>query len=98
MEKTMKVLISAFMLLATTGAFCQAPAQAKGTTPPQAASSAAGLTAAQRHGQPQAKTKEEFADYQTAAAVADPAAAITAADQFAQKHPQSELRYVLYSQ
>jgi hypothetical protein len=84
----MKVFIAAFLFLATACAFGQTPAQPKGTTPPQSAQSSAGLTAAQRHGQPQAKTKEEFADYQTAAAVADPAEGLTAADQFAQKYTE----------
>ena len=62
---------------------------------PQAASPA-NQTVAQRHGKPQAKTKEEFADYNTDAAIDDVTAQLTAADQFAQKYPQSELRYGLY--
>jgi tetratricopeptide (TPR) repeat protein len=64
---------------------------------PQTSPSASGQTASQRHSQPQAKTKEEYAAYQTAVAVADPNAALAAADDFASKYPQSELRYVLYS-
>ena len=67
------------------------------STPPSSPQTPAGQTVAQRHGQPQAKTKEEFAAYQTAVAVADPNAALTAADDFSAKYPQSELRYVLYS-
>lgn len=51
-----------------------------------------------KHGQPQAKTKEEFAAYQAVTTTADPAAALKAADDFAQKYPQSDLRYILYSQ
>jgi tetratricopeptide (TPR) repeat protein len=68
------------------------------TTPAQANSPAEGKTVAQRHGKPQAKTKEEFADYQAAVAIPDPTAELEAAGKFAEKYPQSELRYVLYSQ
>jgi hypothetical protein len=73
----------------------QTPAATSQQTP---SSASTGQTAAQRHGQPQAKTKDEFAAYQTVIAVADPTAALTAADSFAAKFPQSELRYALYSQ
>jgi tetratricopeptide (TPR) repeat protein len=46
---------------------------------------------------PQAKTKEEFADYTSANAVTGGAAAEKAAQHFEKKHPQSELRVYLYS-
>lgn len=46
---------------------------------------------------PSAKTQDEFAAYQTAANNTDPAAAEKAADDFAAKYPQSELRGLLYS-
>jgi hypothetical protein len=56
-------------------------------------------TVSQKHAQPQAKSKEEFAAFQTAAApTPDLAAALKAADDFSQKYPQSDLRYVLYAQ
>src|SRR5256885_922052 len=55
-------------------------------------------TAAQRHGAPQAKTKEELAAYQAAESQADLNAALAAADQFSQQYPQSELRYLIYAQ
>jgi tetratricopeptide (TPR) repeat protein len=45
---------------------------------------------------PQAKTQEEFAAYKTAAALTDPAAQEKAADDFAAKFPDSELRQLLY--
>jgi tetratricopeptide (TPR) repeat protein len=46
---------------------------------------------------PQAKTKEEFADYTAANSVTGGATAEKAAHHFEQKHPQSELRVYLYS-
>ncbi len=45
---------------------------------------------------PQAKSPEEFKAYQEAAQQQDPAALETAADNFAAKYPQSELRYALF--
>jgi tetratricopeptide (TPR) repeat protein len=45
---------------------------------------------------PQAKTQPEFDAYKTAAALTDPAAQEKAADDFAAKFPDSELRAVLY--
>jgi len=45
---------------------------------------------------PQAKTQAEFEAYKTAAAMTDPAAAEKAADDFAAKFPDSELRIMLY--
>jgi tetratricopeptide (TPR) repeat protein len=69
------------------------------TTPAQTtAPTTEAKTAAQRHGAPQAKTKEELAAYQTAAGQADLNAALTAADQFSEQYPQSELRYLIYAQ
>jgi tetratricopeptide (TPR) repeat protein len=46
---------------------------------------------------PQAKTKPEFNDYNTAYAVAGGAASEKAADDFAAKYPDSELKAFLYS-
>jgi tetratricopeptide (TPR) repeat protein len=45
---------------------------------------------------PQAKTQEEFAAYKTAVAITDAAAEEKAADDFATKFPDSELRPLLY--
>jgi tetratricopeptide (TPR) repeat protein len=46
---------------------------------------------------PQAKTHEEFADYNAAYAVSGGAAAEKAANDFAAKYPASELRSILYN-
>jgi len=46
---------------------------------------------------PQARTQQEFADYNTAYALAGGAAAEKAADAFAAKYPDSELKVYLYS-
>lgn len=46
---------------------------------------------------PQAKTQQEFADYNTASAITGGAAMEKAATDFAAKYPQSELRSYLYS-
>ena len=46
---------------------------------------------------PQAKTHPEFNDYNTAYAIAGGAASEKAADEFAAKYPQSELKAYLYS-
>ncbi len=45
---------------------------------------------------PQAKTQEEFAAYKAAVALTDPAAQEKAANDFAAKFPDSELRPVVY--
>jgi len=45
---------------------------------------------------PQAKTQEEFKAFQDAATIPDPAAMEKAADDFAAKFPQSELKPILY--
>lgn len=67
---------------------------------PAAKSAPAAQTAAQAaptgKRPPQAKTQEEFAAYNAAAALTDPAAQEKAANDFAVKFPQSELRPVLY--
>src|SRR5271168_5033319 len=64
---------------------------------PAAQSAPAGQAAAPAGKRPpQAKTQEEFAAYKAAAALTDPAAQEKAADDFAAKFPESELRQVLY--
>jgi len=62
--------------------------------PPGQAGTAAPAPLAKRP--PQAKTQAEFEAYKTAAALPDPAAAEKAADDFATKFPDSELRIMLY--
>jgi tetratricopeptide (TPR) repeat protein len=70
------------------------------TTPAagQTATPAAGQTTAAPAGKrpPQAKTQEEFTAYKAAAALTDAAAQEKAADEFATKFPDSELRPLLY--
>jgi tetratricopeptide (TPR) repeat protein len=61
------------------------------------AGQAAGQTAAPAgKRRPQAKTQEEYAAYNAAAALTDPAAQEKAADDFATKFPDSELRPIIY--
>lgn len=70
-----------------------APAQTQTTTPQPATSQAP--TA---YKPPQAKTKEEFEAYKAGAALTNPDQVLAAADQFAQKFPDSELKGILYLQ
>src|SRR5271168_949292 len=70
-------------------------AQATQTAPAgQAAAAAAAAPAGKRP--PQAKTQPEFDAYKAATALTDPAAQEKAADDFAAKFPDSELRSLLY--
>jgi tetratricopeptide (TPR) repeat protein len=65
---------------------------------PAGQSAAAGQAAAAPQGKraPQAKTQPEFTAYQAAIALPDATAAEKAADDFAAKYPDSELRVLLY--
>jgi tetratricopeptide (TPR) repeat protein len=63
---------------------------------PPAGQAAAAVPAPAGKRPPQAKTQEEFAAYKAAAALTDPAAQEKAADDFAAKFPESELRQLLY--
>jgi tetratricopeptide (TPR) repeat protein len=85
----MAVLVSASLAMAQATA-SKPPAPAQGT---QAAAAPAAPPA--QH-QPQAKSKEEFDAYSLAASKTDPAQMEAAADDFAQKFPNSELRELLY--
>jgi tetratricopeptide (TPR) repeat protein len=69
-----------------------------GQNKPATQSAPAGQTAAAPAGKrpPQAKTQPEFDAYKAAAALTDPAAQEKAADDFATKFPDSELRPLLY--
>jgi tetratricopeptide (TPR) repeat protein len=71
-------------------------AQGKPATQNAPAGQAAGQTAPAGKRPPQAKTQAEFEAYKTAAALTDPAAQEKAADDFAAKFPDSELRPLLY--
>ncbi len=86
-------MIFVVLALAAVG-FAQQPA---GKDQP-AAQSGATQPAAQPQAKrpPQAKTQPEFDAYKTAAANQDPAALSKAADDFATKFPDSELRVILY--
>jgi tetratricopeptide (TPR) repeat protein len=70
------------------------PASGQGTPAQPAAPGAAGQPAVKRP--PQAKTQPEFDAYKVAAAATDAAALEKAADDFATKFPDSELRILLY--
>lgn len=75
----------------------QKPAQSSGSSAPGAPTSGQGQTAAPAGKRPpQAKTQPEFEAYKAAIALTDPAALEKAADDFATKFPESELRVVLY--
>jgi len=83
----------------TTGSAPQTPPPAGQTAPAQAApgqaAPAPGAAPAQKR-PPQAKTQPEFDAYKIAAANTDAAALEKAADDFATKFPDSELRVLLY--
>lgn len=86
-----------FASLLTFPLAAQQPAadkEQKTTGPQNQATSAA--TPAVKH-PPQAKTQQEFADYNTAYAISGGAAMEKAAGEFAAKYPASELRSYLYS-
>jgi tetratricopeptide (TPR) repeat protein len=86
-------IIIAVLGIATWG-FTQS---AFGQDKPAAQNPAAGQAAAPAGKRPpQAKTQEEFAAYKAAAALTDPAAQEKAANDFAVKFPDSELRPLLY--
>jgi tetratricopeptide (TPR) repeat protein len=93
-----RIAITAVVLAVCVSVFGQDKTKQQGTA-------AAGQTAAQPAGQaatppgkrpPQAKTQPEFEAYKAAIALPDAAAQEKAADDFAAKFPDSELRVVLY--
>ncbi len=79
-------ILALALLFCTTIALAQQPSAGKNQ----------GSDTATKH-PPQAKSKQEFADYNTAAAITGGEAAEKAANDFAAKYPQSELRVYLYS-
>ncbi len=90
--KTLAIL-SAVVVMAGGCLGQQAATAPQASTPPKAATAAA---PPQGKRPPQAKTQPEFDAYQAAAANTDPAALEKAADDFATKFPDSELRTLLY--
>jgi tetratricopeptide (TPR) repeat protein len=88
------VMIGAVLAVATWSA-AQATKPAT-QTPPAPAQGTAAPAAPQGKRPPQAKTQAEFEAYKTANALTDAAAQEKAADDFATKFPDSELRVVLW--
>src|ERR1035437_4984352 len=86
-------ILSLGILSFTVGAVAQTSTQPAKQNPP-AAGQAAPAPLAKRP--PQAKTQPEFDAYKAAVTVADPAAMEKAADDFATKFPDSEIRILLY--
>lgn len=90
----------AAIVIAVLGMCVASVGQDKGTAqnPPAGQSAAGQSTAAAPQGKrpPQAKTQPEFEAYKAAIALTDPAATEKAADDFAAKFPDSELRVMLY--
>jgi tetratricopeptide (TPR) repeat protein len=97
----LKLTLAAFGLAATLAAqTAPAPAPQKPATPPQTPTAApdSAMGAPKTQKAPEAKSQAEFDEYQKVAAVTDPAAGETAADEFAKKYPDSELRAAAYGQ
>jgi len=86
-------IIAMVMWLMSTLAMAQGTPN-KTPAPAQGAQTAAAAPATQH--QPQAKSKEEYDAYNQAVAKTDPAQLEAAADEFAQKFPNSELKELLY--
>ena len=87
--KTKWILCSAALIVLTAFAAPHSVAQNSGTASAQAAPAKK---------PPMAKTKEEFAAYQAAVALKDPAQMEAAATNFAQKYPSSDLRSLIFQQ
>ena len=86
-------MIFVVLALAAVG-FAQQPASKEQTAAQSGTAQPAAQPQAKRP--PQAKTQPEFDAYKAAAANQDPAALSKAADDFATKFPDSELRIILY--
>ena len=94
----MKRAIVVAVLGMSVGSFGQAKPAAQSAPAAQNTPAAGQAAAAVPQGKrpPQAKTQPEFDAYKAAIALTDPAAAEKAADDFATKFPDSELRVVVY--
>ncbi len=91
MKRAAIIIGFSFAMLGLSGwSLGQAKPAVSGTAPAGQAAAPAGKRP------PQAKTQPEFEAYKTAAALTDPAAQEKAADDFAAKFPDSELRPLLY--
>jgi tetratricopeptide (TPR) repeat protein len=91
-----RVAIVIAMLGISVWGFAQSTPAGKSTPAGQAGAQPAGQTAPAGKRPPQAKTQEEFKAYNDAAAITDPAAQEKAANDFATKFPDSELRPLLF--
>lgn len=92
-----RVAILIAMLGISVWSFAQSTPAGKSTPAGQAGGQPAGQAAAPAGKRPpQAKTQEEFKAYNDAAALTDPAAQEKAANDFATKFPDSELRPLLF--
>ena len=87
-----RVAMIGVVLTLAIGSYAQATKPQNPPTAPSGTAAPAPLTKRP----PQAKTQAEFEAYKTAAALTDPAAAEKAADDFATKFPDSELRVMLF--
>jgi len=90
----MNKLLMALLMILLTASLVSAQQTQPGAAPP-AGTSQASQTAAKRP--PQAKTQQEYKDYNTDYALKGGAASEKAASDFAAKYPDSELRAYLYS-
>jgi tetratricopeptide (TPR) repeat protein len=84
------------IVIAVLGMSILSLAQSNSQPAGQNAPAGQAATAPQGKRMPQAKTQAEFDAYKAAVALTDPAAVEKAADDFATKFPDSELRLVLY--
>jgi tetratricopeptide (TPR) repeat protein len=91
-----RVAIVIAMLGISVWSFAQSTPAGKSTPAGQAGAQPAGQTAPAGKRPPQAKTQEEFKAYNDAVAITDPAAQEKAANDFATKFPDSELRPLLF--
>jgi len=91
-------IISLAIGITTVAVWAQAPTsgQPAQQNPPAAGQAAQGATAPAAKRPPQAKTQPEFDAWKLASANTDPAGLEKAADDFATKFPDSELRILLY--
>src|SRR5437879_9965865 len=83
------------VLVIATWSFAQSNSKPTTQSQPPAQSTAPATTTSPKR-PPQAKTQPEYEAYKTAVALTDAAAAEKAADDFAAKFPDSELRVMLY--
>lgn len=88
-------MVGAVLAVATLS-FAQANTKPTPPNQPSAQTGATAPAAPQGKRPPQAKTQPEYEAYKTAVALTDAAAAEKAADDFAAKFPDSELRVMLY--